>query len=131
MLAWQYAGDLCDVATLGGAARKPHGAELAVLSRYFLILVVYDDDVAGQRASLFLRKFPRVEAFEPPAHDLGEYLVHGGDVRAWIAGLVYYCMVRLLQELGQGLDPEAREDWTLIRDIVQEASNDLSPLVRS
>jgi hypothetical protein len=50
MLIWEYAADLCDVGTLGGAQSKFDSLDLAFLTNYLTILVVHDDDKAGERS---------------------------------------------------------------------------------
>jgi len=85
LLAWQAAGDLVDVASLGGAGKRLSLRWLARLLPYRRILVVYDRDAAGQQGAQYWRALSRrVEAVEPPAEDLGAFVQQGGDLRAWL-----------------------------------------------
>jgi hypothetical protein len=89
LLAWQAARDLCDVASLGGAGRRLHAHDAALLTRAWIILTVYDADPAGAAGAASLRALSgRAVPVQPPAHDLTDYWRHGGDLRAWIAALV-------------------------------------------
>ena len=47
LLAWQLAGDLADVATLGSATQRPNGVAAQALRRARRTLVAYDTDPAG------------------------------------------------------------------------------------
>ena len=49
MLLWEYCPDFCDVGTLGGAGAKFDALDLALLTRYLIVLVVHDDDKVGQQ----------------------------------------------------------------------------------
>jgi hypothetical protein len=89
LLAWQAAGDLCDVASLGGAGRRPAAWEALPLLHARVILAAYDADAAGVKGGATLRAlYRRVVAVRPPAQDLTAYWRAGGDLRAWIAAHV-------------------------------------------
>jgi hypothetical protein len=100
VLAWQAAGDLCDVATLGGAKHRLDALDAAALARAWAILAVYDVDCAGADGSAYLQSASkRVVVVKPPAHDLTAYWQRGGDLRVWLSGLVAEQMERLLNGL--------------------------------
>jgi len=92
MLAWEYAPDLCDAATLGGAGAKLDLLDLSLLTRYAAIIAIYDDDAAGDKGRAYIydlqKRIPRLKTILPPAHDLTDYWKSGGDIRKWIAGAV-------------------------------------------
>jgi hypothetical protein len=119
MLAWQQAGDLCDVATLGGAANKPCLADLARLSAYAAILAVYDDDPAGEQARQRFSGLKRVRPIRPPAHDLTDYWRGGADLRAWIAAQVHAQLSNLVSGLDTGRHAETIAGWSAV---LQQAS---------
>jgi hypothetical protein len=87
ILLWEHCADLCDMGTIGGAQAKFSSLDLTLLSRYMAILVVHDDDKAGEKGREYiseLRKISdRIIPVAPPAHDLTEYLKLGGDLRGW------------------------------------------------
>jgi DNA primase len=89
MLVWDHCADLCDVATLGGAQSKFDTFDLALLTRYARVLVIHDDDRAGEQGRAYITGLqtiiPRIRSLLPPAHDLTDYLKTGGDVRSWTA----------------------------------------------
>jgi len=84
MLVWQKANDLCDVATLGSASNRIDLPDFAALSRYSRILAVYDNDSAGDQARQYFHSYSRVQIIPPPAHDLTDYFLSGGDLRSWL-----------------------------------------------
>jgi hypothetical protein len=100
MLVWEYAPDLCDAATLGGAASKLDLLDLSLLTRYAAIIAVYDDDAAGDKGRAYLselqKKIPRIRVVHPPAHDLTDFWKSGGApsshsgqaLRQWLTGQV-------------------------------------------
>jgi hypothetical protein len=89
MLVWEHCADLCDIATLGGAQSKFDPLELAALAQYYKILVVHDDDKAGEKGREYIRSLQAIsERFQiilPPAHDLTDFWKAGGDVTSWTA----------------------------------------------
>jgi hypothetical protein len=89
MLVWEHAADLCDVGTIGGAQSKFDSLDLALLTRYLAILVVHDNDSAGDKGRGYISKLhavsERIVPIEPPAHDLTDFWKSGGDLRSWIA----------------------------------------------
>ncbi len=90
MLMWEHCADLCDAGTIGGAQSKFDLRDLAFLTRYLSVLVVHDDDQAGDEGRDYISKLhavsARIIAIEPPAHDLTDFWNSGGDLRSWIAG---------------------------------------------
>jgi DNA primase len=102
MLIWEYAADLCDVGTLGGAQSKFDSLDLAFLTSYLAILVVHDDDKAGERGRSYISKLhavsERIVPIEPPAHDLTDFWKSGGDLRLWIARQVCQAMASALNQ---------------------------------
>jgi hypothetical protein len=94
MLVWQEAGkgshrNLVDVTTWGGANAPIYPRWQTSLLRYNKILVVYDNDEAGQAGAERVRRtIGRAEIIQIPAHDVGEYVAQGGDLAQWIASLV-------------------------------------------
>jgi DNA primase len=111
VLAWQEAGDLCDVATLAGARKRMHPMAMATMLQYAATLAVLDDDDAADEGRAYLREIPRVRPVNPPDHDLTDYLVNGGNLRSWIAGQVRDQMVRLLDGLNDKCHPDLFEYW--------------------
>ncbi len=88
ILAWQEAGDLLDVASLGGAGKRLSVRWMVPLLRYRRILLAYDRDAAGRQGAQHLETISqRIAVFTPPAEDLGAYHQQGGDLRAWLYGL--------------------------------------------
>ncbi len=102
MLVWEYAADLCDVGTIGGAQAKFDSLDLAFLTKYLAILVVHDDDQAGARGRSYISKLhavsERIMPIEPPAHDLTDFWKSGGDLRSWIAQHVYQAMAPAMNQ---------------------------------
>ena len=86
LLAWQEAGDLCDILALGGAQNRPAAPALIHLCPARVILAVLDADRAGQQGLATLQQLsPRITTIAPPAHDLTAYWQQGGDLRYWVA----------------------------------------------
>jgi DNA primase len=116
MLLWEYAPDLCDAGTLGGAGAKPDALDLSILTRYLAVLVVHDDDHAGEKGRQYISelhtRFPRVQAIQPPAHDLTDYWKSGGDLRAWLAGHVSEALENALR--GMPANSPILADWQRI-----------------
>ena len=135
MLAWQVAGDLCDVATLGGAKHRADLVDLAALARYPLTLAVYDADPAGDQARAYLESLNRsldtatgtggksfghigrIVTVRPPAHDLSDYWRSGKNLRAWIAAQVAVNMKTLVQSLDPVRHYRTLEEWNLIMTV--------------
>ncbi|MCL4527971.1 MAG: hypothetical protein M1282_00980 [Chloroflexi bacterium] len=92
MLIWEYCSDICDVGTIGGASAKFDALDLALLTRYQAILVVYDKDKAGEEGSKYIAslqgKLKRFSLVDAPAHDLTDYWKSGGDLRVWAYGYI-------------------------------------------
>jgi hypothetical protein len=119
MLVWEYAPDLCDAATLGGAGAK---LDLSLLTRYAAIYVVYDDDAAGDKGRAYVAELQkhilRLKTVLPPAHDLTDFWKSGGNpslhpgqaLRQWIAGLV----------AGEEFPAQAPVDWHKIQELAQK-----------
>lgn len=87
MLLWQAAGDLVDVATLGSASKGLDPRAALYLLAATSILVALDSDTAGQAGSMkLLASSARMRQLAlPDGHDLTDYAMAGGDLRALIA----------------------------------------------
>jgi len=118
MLLWEYCPDLCDVGTLGGASTKLDALDLSILTRYLTVLVIHDDDKAGDEGRQYVarlrQRFPRVQSIRPPAHDLTDFWKAGGDIRAWLAEHVHVALENALQ--GLAIIPES---WKRIAQLVK------------
>jgi len=94
MLLWEHCADLFDVGTIGGASAKFDALDLALLTRYQSIFVVYDKDKAGDEGGKYIaklqEKLKRFSLIESPAHDLTEYWKSGCDIRGWARRLSCY-----------------------------------------
>jgi hypothetical protein len=96
MLAWQEAGDLCDVGTLGSATQGLCAVQEEVeLYTYRRVVVVYDGDAAGETGRRKFEGITRAQSASPPAHsinapahDLTDYWKQGGDLRGWVRQVV-------------------------------------------
>ena len=117
MLVWEYCPDLCDAATLGGAGAKFDLLDLTLLTRYPLVLVIHDDDAAGEEGRKYIatlqQRCPRIVILRPPAHDLCDYWKDGGNLRTWLAR-------SLATELKSALTPNAPEDWRWIAWLAEQ-----------
>lgn len=87
LLAWQEAGDLVNVVTVGGSEQAPQPEALASLDRCPYWLCATDHDAAGDRAAARFAALSPMKArrlYLPRGKDLGEYHACGGDVRSWV-----------------------------------------------
>lgn len=113
MLLWEYCPDLCDVGTLGGAVAKLDTLDLSILTRYLAVLVVHDDDNAGEQGRKYVAelhaRFDRVQAIQPPAHDLTDFWKAGGSLRSWLAGHVARALENTLS--GLAVHSPVTESW--------------------
>jgi hypothetical protein len=121
MLLWEYCPDLCDIGTLGGAQARFDALDLALLTRYLAVMVVHDDDKAGQQGRAYIEalnaRSQRILPIKPPAHDLTDFWKTGGDIRIWMAGHVASALEDALQGLN---DPSPVVDrWKLIAEWVR------------
>ena len=90
MLAWQIAGDLVDVATLGSASADPLPWALHLLS-YQRILLCYDLDDAGEQGRAKWAGIGGVVQVRLPlsgGKDVTDFVKAGGDLRAWVGSLL-------------------------------------------
>lgn len=92
LLLAQEAGDLVDVWTLGGCARRL-GMEWGwSLAPYRRVLIAYDSDEPGERGAAEIigawgRRFERAApSAVPPGKDISDAFAQGVDLRAWIGG---------------------------------------------
>jgi DNA primase len=95
MLLHQAAGDLCGVMTLGSQSA---GLDVPTWAGYLLpiarLLVAYDVDTAGDTgAARVTRITKRAQRVAVPVlregdKDVSDYWKHGGDLRAWVSGLI-------------------------------------------
>ena len=105
-------GDVCDVASLGGAKHRLDAVDALALVGAWVILAVYDADAAGSDGNEYLQSTTRrVVVVDPPADDLTAYWQEGGDLRAWIAGRVAEQMEPLLERLDEGQYQETFVRW--------------------
>jgi hypothetical protein len=115
MLAWQWCQDLCDVGTLGGAQTHLDVQDLITLARYLAVIVVHDDDQAGDRGREYISRIrsviQRIKVVDPPAHDLTDFWKGGGNLRAWVAGHVADAMEDALQRVDPSLHNLTTERW--------------------
>jgi len=123
MLLWEYCPDFCDAGTLGGAGAKFDALDLALLTRYLAVLVVHDDDKAGEEGRRYITtlqsRIGRIIPISPPAHDLTDFWKSGGDLRAWAAGYV----VRALEDVLKGMQVEdpVMECWERVLEIARKS----------
>jgi hypothetical protein len=121
MLLWEYCPDFCDVGTLGGAGAKFDALDLALLTRYLAVLVVHDDDQAGQEGRRYIAtlqsRIGRIIPIQPPAHDLTDFWKSGGDLRTWAAGHV----ARVLEDalIGLQIEGPVMERWVGVLEIAK------------
>ena len=77
--------------------------DLALLTRYLAVLVVHDDDRAGEVGRRYIAtlqsRIGRIISIPPPAHDLTDFWKSGEDLRAWAAGHV----ARALEDALKGI----------------------------
>jgi hypothetical protein len=92
MVAWQQAGGLLDVATLGSCDAKPDLWAIHLLP-YRRILVCYDLDDAGERGRRHWHGFANVVHVRLPmapskGKDITDFILSGGDLRGWLLPLL-------------------------------------------
>ena len=128
MLLWEYCPDLCDAGTIGGARSHFDALDLALLTRYLVVLVVHDDDKAGGMGREYITelatRFGRVKSIAPPAHDLSDFWKSGGNLRTWVARHVAHA----LETAMVGMDEKLLEttDWMMITRLAREEASRLS-----
>jgi hypothetical protein len=119
MLLWEYCPYLCDIGTLGGAGAQLDALDLSLLTRYLAVLVVHDDDQAGEKGREYVAKlhtkFGRIQSIQPPAHDLTDFWKSGGDVRGWLAGHVSTVLNNALA--GIRVQSDVTEGWKRIAEL--------------
>jgi hypothetical protein len=124
ILLWEYCTDFCDAGTLGGARAKFDMLDLALLTHYLAVLVVHDDDQAGEEGRKYIAKLQswtkRIISIPPPAHDLTDFWRSGGDLRTWAARQV----ARVLEEALEGVQAAGPvvERWKMILEIARRES---------
>lgn len=102
ILAWQAAGDLCDVLALGGAQNQPAAAALIHLCQARTILAILDTDRAGQQGNRALQRLSaRITPLTPPTHDLTDYWQQGGNLRYWLAQYSQPHLAQILETAGK------------------------------
>jgi DNA primase len=114
MLLWEHCADLCDIGTIGGAQAKFSSLNLTLLSKYLAILVIHDDDNAGEKGRQYISELQkmsdRIYSVTPPAHDLTDYWRSGGNLRAWTAEQVF----RSLENILNHMRPARHNRWQKI-----------------
>jgi hypothetical protein len=86
LLARQDAGDVVGVLTLGSSSKGLSPCWFPYLLSVRRFLACYDLDVAGaQGAAKLAALSQRVRIIKPPAHDLTDFALTGGDLRAWVS----------------------------------------------
>ncbi|MGD9101707.1 MAG: CHC2 zinc finger domain-containing protein [Anaerolineae bacterium] len=129
LITWQAAGDLADVASLGGTKHKLDFFDLVSLISSWRVLAMYDLDEAGRGGNAYLCSISqRVVAVEPPAQDLTAYWQQGGQLRRWLATLVMMHLERLLNDLDSQRHPDLWGRW---RGILQRAQEAVKPVFRT
>ncbi|MBN2147993.1 MAG: hypothetical protein JW726_11420 [Anaerolineales bacterium] len=115
MLVWQWCRDLCNVSTLGGAGAHADLLDLVALVRYAAVIVVHDDDSAGDQARAYWTRLrhmaPRIRVTAPPAHDLTDFWRAGQDLRSWVAREVAEALGEALRQVHAEAHPEAIGHW--------------------
>jgi hypothetical protein len=105
------------VATLGGAQSKFDTLDLALLTRYSRVLVVHDDDRAGEQGRAYITGLqtiiPRIHSVLPPAHDLTDFWKAGGDLRSWTAKHMSAALQQCLADMKTIPPPLARYQYVL------------------
>jgi hypothetical protein len=77
-------------------------ADALALLEKAAVAAVYDADAAGQTgAAMLAARWARLTQIEPPDHDLTDFWVHGGDLRAWLAQLAAEQLAGLLARVGE------------------------------
>ncbi len=122
MLLWEYCPDLCDAGTIGGAGAKFDTLDLALLTRYLAVLVVYDDDQAGEKGREYITKLgalsSRIIPIQPPSHDLTDYWVAGGNnMRSWVAKQVSSALDNFLNCMN--IHSDIAHQLKMIRDLAR------------
>jgi DNA primase len=124
MLTWQWCQDLCDVSTLGGAQSHLDMLDLLTLARYPAVIVLYDDDNAGNRGREYIATIQgftqRVRVVDPLAHDLTDFWKGGGNLRAWIAGHVADAMEGALAQVDPKLNNPTIERWRRVAALARQ-----------
>lgn len=114
-LTWQWCQDLCDVSTLGVAQAHLDVLDLITPARYLAVIVVHDDDNAGDNGREYIAKIQsftqRVMIVDPPAHDLTDFWKNGGNLRAWVAGRVADALEDALAQVDPHLHNPTIERW--------------------
>jgi hypothetical protein len=116
---------LCDVGTLGGASTKLDALDLSLLTRYLAVLIIHDDDQAGEQGRQYVAelhtRFPRMQSIQPPAHDLTDFWKAGGDLRAWLAGQVARVLGSALGQLA--IHSPVTEGWSRLAELAASESH--------
>ena len=122
MLLWEYCPDFCDAGTLGGAGAKLDALDLALLTRYLAILVVHDDDRAGEEGRRYIAtlqsRIGRIISIPPPAHDLTDFWKSGENLRSWAAGHVAWVLEDALK--GVQVEGPVMERWERVLEIARK-----------
>lgn len=122
LLAWHSAGDMCDVATLGGARHRLDAHDAALLAPAWVILAALDNDAAADKGRAYLHSVSqRIIAVPPPAHDLTDYWSASGNLRRWIAHLVVEQAEKVLPAIDDEKQPDAFVRWLEVYTLALEA----------
>ncbi len=90
LLLWQETHDLIDVVAVGGAGQHLTPHILAPLVHAPQWWLAFDQDQPGNKGAAWWTAFSaRVRVVRPPSgNDLTDFHVAGGDLRAWVQGLL-------------------------------------------
>lgn len=77
---WQFANNLADFASLGGASQRANYIDLNSPFWFHKVLAIYDAGDAGDLARRYTSSIPRIQSLFSTDHDLTDYFRYGGDL---------------------------------------------------